>query len=172
MHKWREKSSMRILISRTDSIGDVVLTLPVTGVLKANFPGCHITFLGRNYTRDIILSCEHVDDFLEFDEHNLPAGILRKYKIDIMIHVFPVRAVAWSALTHGIPMRIGTTNRIYHWYTCNRLVRLSRKKSHLHEAQLNLKLLRPLGIQKEFSLSEIPSYYGLSKTEQTDNKFI
>ncbi len=42
-------------------------------------------------------------------------------------------------------MRIGTRNRWFHWLTCNRLVALSRRHSALHEAQLNLQLLAPLG---------------------------
>ena len=55
---------MRILISRTDSIGDVVLTLPVAGILKQTFPGCTIIFLGREYTRAVIEACDHVDQFV------------------------------------------------------------------------------------------------------------
>ncbi|MCG8340486.1 MAG: hypothetical protein MI674_04430, partial [Cytophagales bacterium] len=62
-----------------------------------------------------------------------------------------------------IPIRIGTSHRVYHWYTCNRLVPLGRKKSDLHEAQLNLKLLAPLGIQTDFALPQIPVYYGWSQ---------
>ena len=38
-----------ILISRADSIGDVVLTLPMAGVLKQILPGVKIIFLGKNY---------------------------------------------------------------------------------------------------------------------------
>ena len=47
-----------------------------------------------------------------------------------------------------IAERIGTTNRIYHWRYCNELVRLSRRNSVYHEAQLNLRLLAPLGAPK------------------------
>jgi ADP-heptose:LPS heptosyltransferase len=38
----------------------------------------------------------------------------------------------------------------------------SRKKSPLHESQLNLKLLRPLGIRQEFSLAEVSTFYGFT----------
>ena len=37
---------MRIILSRTDSIGDVVLTLPMAAALKQSFPGCTVVFLG------------------------------------------------------------------------------------------------------------------------------
>ena len=33
-----------IIISRTDNIGDVVLTLPLAGILKENFPKAKVYF--------------------------------------------------------------------------------------------------------------------------------
>jgi ADP-heptose:LPS heptosyltransferase len=69
-------------------------------------------------------------------------------------------------------MRIGTINRFYHLYTCNILLRLSRKNSLLHESQLNTKLLEPLGITKDFSLEEIASYYGFNNTVPLDEEYL
>ena len=57
-----------IIISRIDGIGDVVLTLPVAGLLKKLKPNSKIFFLGRSYTKAIIDSCEHIDVFLNWDE--------------------------------------------------------------------------------------------------------
>jgi ADP-heptose:LPS heptosyltransferase len=76
------------------------------------------------------------------------------------VHVFPQKAVARQAKQAGIRWRIGTSHRPYHWLTCNRLVPLGRKKSPLHEAQLNLRLLKPLGIPVALALGEIPALYG------------
>jgi heptosyltransferase-3 len=53
-----------IIISRTDSIGDVVLTLPMAGIIKQFLPQSNIIFLGRNYTKDVIALSEHVDEFV------------------------------------------------------------------------------------------------------------
>jgi ADP-heptose:LPS heptosyltransferase len=52
---------------------------------------------------------------------------------------------------------------LWHWFTCNIKISLSRKNSDLHEAQLNTKLLTPLGITKEFSIEELVSAYGFTK---------
>jgi ADP-heptose:LPS heptosyltransferase len=52
--KKQDFSSSHFVISRTDSIGDVILTLPMAQVLKLNFPDSTISFLGRSYTREII----------------------------------------------------------------------------------------------------------------------
>lgn len=132
-----------VLLSRTDSIGDVVLTLPMARALKSAYPGVRVSFLGKAYTRPVIEACIDIDQFV--DEADFLAGRMAPAP-DVLVHVFPKPELARCARALGIRQRIGTTNRLYHWWTCNRLVRLSRKNSDLHEAQLNLKLLAPLGI--------------------------
>lgn len=156
------------IISRTDAIGDVVLTLPVAGVLRSLYPDARILFLGRSYTKDIIAACGHIDGFLNWDEWRvMPVGeaamAMAATGADCIIHVFPDKAIARVAKKARIAERIGTTNRIYHWRYCNVLVRLSRRNSPYHEAQLNLRLLSPLGGRNTYSLEEIGGYYGLTR---------
>ena len=147
------------IISRTDAIGDVVLTLPVAGVLKELYPQARVLFLGRSYTAEVVKASVHIDGFLDWDEiKTLPPA-------DAIIHVFPNKQIARLAKKAGIKMRIGTTNRIFHWFTCNRLVKLSRRHSPYHEAQLNLQLIKPLGAKDLYSLEEIGRYYGLSRLQ-------
>ena len=62
------QSNPVIIISRTDSIGDVVLTLPMAGIIKQHLPQSRIVFLGRNYTKDVIALSEHVDEFVSYDD--------------------------------------------------------------------------------------------------------
>jgi heptosyltransferase-3 len=161
-------SRSTFIISRTDAIGDVVLTLPVAGVLRSLYPLARILFLGRSYTEDVIAACEHIDSFLDWDEwRELPARegarTMAATGADCIIHVFPDKAIARVAKMARIAERIGTTNRIYHWWYCNELVRLSRRNSNYHEAQLNLRLLAPLGGRSEYSLEEIGGKYGLTR---------
>jgi heptosyltransferase-3 len=156
------------IISRTDAIGDVVLTLPVAGVLKSLYPRSVVYFLGRSYTEEVVKACEHVDRFLNWDEWKRlsdteAARAMSGTGADTIIHVFPDRRIAKLARQARIPRRIGTTNRLYHWFTCNVLVRLSRRHSPLHEAQLNLKLLVPLGAKEVYPIEEIAGYYGLTR---------
>lgn len=158
----------KIILSRTDSIGDVILTLPMAGVLKKYDPGCHIIFLGKSYTKPVIELSENIDQFLDWDEIQMPdagdpVNRIKVLKADIIIHVFPDRNICKFARKAGVPLRIATSHR---WFTalyCNELLHFSRMNSDLHEAQLNLKMLEPLGINEEFSLTEIPEYYGLTK---------
>jgi ADP-heptose:LPS heptosyltransferase len=159
----------RIIISRTDNLGDVILTLPMAGILKQYFPDSRIIFLGKKYTKPIIDACVHVDEFLDWEAlKQMPdAGsrmeVLERLKPDCILHVFPVKDIEKLAKKVEIPLRIGTSHRVYSWLYCNKLVHYSRKHSNLHEAQLNLKLLKPLGITREFPVSEIAGLYGLTK---------
>jgi heptosyltransferase III len=164
------KSFRTIIISRTDSIGDVVLTLPMAAVLKAEFPGCRILFLGKAYTAEVVRCCVHVDGFLDWDQISLlsPAqqvAAIKSTGADVIVHAFPRAFIARLAKAAGIPLRIGASGRLFHWNTCNSIVWLSRRRSHLHEAQLNLRLLRGLVSRYSFSLLEIPDMYGFSAVQ-------
>ncbi len=159
----------KIILSRTDSIGDVILTLPMAGILKQMFQGSYIIFLGRDYTRDIISLSAHIDEFISWDdlseiENDIEKVELLKQKgADTIIHVFPRKEIAELAKKIKIKTRIGASGRLYHYWTCNKLVKFSRKRSNQHEAQLNLKLLKPLGWNKALSLEEIEKFYGVNK---------
>ena len=161
-----------IIISRTDSIGDVILTLPVAKVLKNHFPETNIAFLGKEYTRPIIEACSYVDQFIEINEFLREPVTISGSDVEAIIHVFPVAEIAKRARELRIPVRIGTTNRLFHLTTCNKLVKLSRKNSELHEAQLNLKLLKPFDIDQEFSLDELRKTNYLDQIKPLPQEFL
>ena len=161
----------RIIISRTDSIGDVMLTLPMCGWIKKHIPGCTIIFLGRSYTRAIAESCAHIDEFIDWDtiKNERPSEqveTLAGAAADCIVHVFPRKEILWVAKRAGIPMRIASGHRLHALTKCNKLVFFSRKNSDLHESQLNFKLLKPLGIPDSIELDAVSDYYGFhSKSE-------
>ena len=160
------RSYKHIIISRTDSIGDVILTLPIAGLLKEVFPSSRISFLGRTYTRPIIDLSKNIDDFLNWDDFedmdfSQQVKELKKTQADLIVHVFPVWRIACVAKKAGIKDRLGTTNRFFHWLNCNKLVAMSRRRSDLHEAQLNIKLIKSLTGIEELPLDKITGYLGL-----------
>jgi len=159
-------SHSRIIISRTDSIGDVMLTLPLAGYLKKIFPQCYIIFLCSAYTFPLVKISKYVDEIANWSEIS---GLSSRDKIeafkllraDIILHVYPRKEIASIAAKAGIPFRIGSLHRYFHWFTCNKLPNFSRKRSNLHEAQLNFKLLKCININYIPSLEEIPLLYGI-----------
>jgi len=158
----------RIIISRPDAIGDVILTLPLCGLIKKKYPTCEIIFLGKTYTKEVIACCEYVDEFLNADDllklnDTEAAQQLQLMNVDCIIDVFPNKRIAKLAKQAGIKLRVGTTNRLFHWTTVNKLIPLSRKNSDLHESQLNCKLLKGIGINDVPGLNEMYKYIGFTK---------
>lgn len=154
-------SHAHLLICRTDNIGDLVLTLPLAGFLKQQFPHCRITFLCRAYAQGVVERCGFVDAVLTLEAlPDLEAG-LRAGNFDAVIFAFPQRKLAQAAKRAKIPLRVGTSHRLYHWLYCNKLAHFSRVESPLHEAQLNFALLKPLGLKVTPSLAQITAWYGL-----------
>ncbi len=157
-----------IIISRTDSIGDVVLTLPLAGYLKFKFPEVKISFIGTRYTFPVISRSGFVDNALIKEELNKSTI---EPNADAILFVFPDKDVAKWAKSRKIKIRVGTSHRLMHFFYSNRRVNFSRRKSGLHEAQLNFKLLEGIGINYIPEKSEIPKWYGLEKVElKRENK--
>ena len=166
-----QKSDIKhLLISRTDNIGDVVLTLPLAGILKQQFPEMKISFLGRDYVRAIVEHCAYVDSFFSYDaltqlSHDDAIAEIKTQAFDAVIHAFPNKKVATLMKQAGVRERIGTSHRIYHWWTCNERVNFSRAKSDGHEAQLNLKLLKPFQFEINDDLQHLNDCLGLECKE-------
>jgi ADP-heptose:LPS heptosyltransferase len=151
-----------VLIARTDNIGDVVLTLPLAGYLKQHFPGIRISFLCREYAAPMVRCCKALDTVIAIEQVKNMSAELRRLNIDTIIFAKPDKALAKAARMANIRHRVGTSHRWFHWLYCNRLAHFSRVNSELHEAQLNFKLLAPLGIRHIPALDEIPGLYQLA----------
>ncbi|MCR9171199.1 MAG: glycosyltransferase family 9 protein [bacterium] len=155
----------RIIVSRTDSIGDVMLTLPICHWIKQQAPSAHIIFLGKGYTKSVVEAYNDVDqfeDWADYAERNPEEqlGWLKSLQADVILHVFPKKELATLAKKAKLPVRIGTSHRLYHLLSCTHRVNFTRKKSDLHESQLNFELLRPLGLTK------IPTLRAVSEATQ------
>jgi ADP-heptose:LPS heptosyltransferase len=148
--------SQRILISRTDSIGDVVLTLPLAGYLRRQFPQAHIGFLCRDYTAPVVRQCVHINTV-----HVLGTDDAALQDYHTAIAVFPEKDVLRLLKASGIAVRIATAGRLHTRLYANRRVRFSRRKSDLHEAQLNFRLLEGMDIHHVPALTDIAGWYGL-----------
>ena len=156
----------RVIISRTDNLGDVILTLPLLGYLKSELPDIKIYFLGKKYTQPIIDHCIFVDQFLDKEEILKDPQILSRVKADSIIFVYPDRGLARLARKMRIPQRVGTSHRWYNWLYCTQVVDFSRISSNLHESQLNIKLLSPFKLAMDIGLTELSSFYGLKAKDK------
>ena len=164
------------IISRTDKIGDVVLTLPMAGILKSHFPNCHIIFLGQKYTKNVISLSQSVDEFWDWEEvsqESVTTEIKERFKEvkTTFLHVFPQKKIAQWAKKVGFQNRVGTSRRLYHFLTCNQKIKLSRKKSDLHESQLNsLLLVKTIENYSAPSLENMKEFYTFPTQSNFTNK--
>ena len=142
----------KILLVRTDRIGDTLLTLPVVKPIKERWPDCKIDFLARTYTHPILKNVKEIGQILNYDPEGVHRGIRghqllateiqqQNYEAAILFYPrFGLTSALWWA---GIPRRIGTSHRWYSFLLTDR-VHQSRKECLKHEAEYNLDLLEPL----------------------------
>jgi heptosyltransferase III len=174
----QDLSNAVIIISRTDSIGDVMHTLPTCAWLKETYPSCTIIFLGRTYTKAIIDCYSVIDQFIDYTEletlrEDDQVRVLKATNASHFLHIFPNKKIAKLAKKAKIKTRIGTSHRVFHWLTCNVRPSFTRKGSKLHEAQLNFELLKPLGLKSIPSLeniNEFTSYFSPYETKIKDSE--
>jgi heptosyltransferase-3 len=145
------------LVVRTDRIGDLILSTPVFEAVKAKFPDSHVCALVSSYAADVLKNNPQVDDVI-IDDHEKKGGGLgdfarlvrriRKGKFDVAILLRPTFRLALILFLAGIKYRVGTGYRLYQ-VLLNRKVYQHRKVNLRHEAEYNLDLLRPLGVEPQ-----------------------
>ena len=142
--------SKRILIVRTDRLGDVILTLPLLPLLRRCFPDAYIALLLRKYPAELIEGNPYANELLLYDNGDRPIPfknmltIIRDRNFDVAIVVHPTPRLAWLMFRAGIPLRIGTGYRAYS-LLFNKRVYEHRKDARRHEVEYNLNLLKQLG---------------------------
>jgi len=162
-----------ILLVRTDRIGDVILSLPLTEAIKKEFPECKITFLVKSYTLDLVNAHPFIDEVLTLDEKDNTPTIFSNVKkiksknFDSCIIVYPTFRIAFILFLTHIKNRIGTGYRSYSFFFTKKIYE-HRKYAELHELQYNMNLLKVFGIEKQIALGEVDFYIQISETAKKE----
>lgn len=144
----------RILVARTDRIGDMVLSLPVFASLRAAYPGARICALARDYTKDLLEGRPDVDAVISFRSAtaHIPAKSffeitrkIRAEKFDAAILLYLNSTVAAAIAAAGVPVRLGPATKAWQVLLTHRVTQ-RRSLGGRHEADHNLDLLKPLGV--------------------------
>lgn len=140
----------KIVVFRTDRLGDLILSMPVVEALKAALPDARIDLFVNPYTAPLARFQRHVSDVVP-DVYPGVRGLrtltrfLKSQRYDLAIHLFPVSRLALATFRAGVPVRAGTIYR-YFSFLFNRRIRLRRWEAGMHERDLNLKLIEGMGI--------------------------
>ena len=137
----------KILIVRTDRLGDVLLTTPVSRLLKEHDPALYVAWLVRPYTAPLLEHNPDVDEVITDPGGSVKPLIrrLREGRFDAAIIAYPRWRAAWATCRAAIPVRIGPASKLYSAFFSERLWQ-HRSESARHEADYNLELLAPMGI--------------------------
>lgn len=137
---------MKILISRTDRAGDLILTLPLFILLKKLYPKsvlyCHL----RSYTLPLINDFSYIDKTVVDENFTTVfslAKCIKKEKVDVAIIVHPSFKAIFATWLAGVKMRIGRASNLWQIMLNIRLLQ-KRSRNLKHELEYNLDLLLPL----------------------------
>ncbi len=144
------KPGDRILVSRTDRLGDLILALPFVETLKYRYPECRIEVLASLYASPILENNGRIDGIVRVLNEQLVADrlykkdLLQKIKqarYQVVIALYPDRHVCQLFHKAEIPHRIGTAGRFHSVFFNHRLIH-SRKSNKKHECEYNLDFLK------------------------------
>ncbi|MCF7870865.1 MAG: lipopolysaccharide heptosyltransferase II [Candidatus Omnitrophica bacterium] len=153
----------KILIIRTDRLGDVILSTPVIKNIRRNYPQSHISFLCRPYAKDIIEGNSYLDEVIIYDKYRRHKSFLatlkfalslRKKKFDLALVLHPTNRAHILAFFAGIPKRVGWDKKLSFLLT-DKLAH-TKDQGKKHELEYNLDLLRYLDILAEDKEIYIP----------------
>jgi ADP-heptose:LPS heptosyltransferase len=142
----------KILLIRPDHLGDVILSLPVAEALKNYWPDSRVYYFSAPGPANLQGMIDYVDGWI-IDETSRGsklslfqlAKIFRMGGFDILVELKPSWRTAVAGFLSGSPIRIGTSRRFYSIFY-NRYVNLHRRASGRHQTDLDLAMLKPLGI--------------------------
>ncbi len=135
----------RVLVSRTDRVGDLLLALPLIETLKTRYPECRVEVMASAYAAPVLKNNPYIDDIVTVDPALLKTekGYSESTRNDLenrayraALVVYPEKVISQLLFRVGIPNRIGTIRR-RHFYYFNRFLFHSRKKSNKHESEYN-----------------------------------
>ncbi len=149
-----ENEFKRILIVRTDRIGDVLLSTPVIAALRDRYPDAYIAMMVSPYAKDIVEHNPYLDKVILYDKDGKHkswrrsvkfALNLKKKKFDLALVLHPVNRAHIVVFLAGIPRRIGYNRKMGFLLTdkLEHAKHLGRK----HELEYSLDLVRYLGIE-------------------------
>ncbi len=158
----------RILLVRTDRIGDLVSITPAIAVLRKNFPHAYIAVLASSYASGVLKNNPQINEVIIKKGFFETLKEVRAHKFDTAIVFFLdfyAGALVWLA---KIPLRIGPVSKIWAMFL-NTRIKQSRSKIERHEVDFNLDLLKPLFV---FFYPAKPQIFVPKKNENKARKYL
>lgn len=135
----------RILLIRTDRIGDLISVTPAITVLRKNFPRAYIAVLVSDYAKDVVAGNPLIDEVIIKKPFFTTLKEIKSKNFDTAIIFFLDAYAAFVTFMARIPKRIAPVSKI--WAAlANIRIKQNRSQSVKHETDYNLDLLKPLSV--------------------------
>jgi ADP-heptose:LPS heptosyltransferase len=137
---------LKLLVARTDRLGDVVLSLPVFAYLKQVHPDWEIQALVAPASVPLVENDPHIDAIWTYTDQDIAylAPRLASEGFAAALLLFYHQPLARLLRRIGIPCRIGPLSKWSSWFLLNRGVWQRRSRARHHESEYNLQLARKL----------------------------
>ncbi len=148
----------RILISRPDRIGDVILSTPMPREIKKKYPDSFVAMLVRKYTADIFKNNPFVDELILIDDEKTffqKIIELRKFNFNYGLMLLPNERINYLLFFAGIKNRIGVGHKFYQFITNVKSVYRHKYIPLRHEADYCMDLARKIGVETSNLKTEI-----------------
>ncbi len=152
---------IRLLITRIDRIGDVVLSTPIPREVKRKYPNSFVAVLVRDYTKDIYKNNPYVDEIIVYNKDENDFGFwqmmkkLRKFKFNHAFMLLPDERLNWLLFFSSIKNRIGVGHKLYQILSFTKYVSRRKYIPLRHEADYCLDMIRKIGIEPQSINPEI-----------------
>ncbi len=163
MKKINLPDAPRILVTRTDRIGDLVLTTPLFKALREKFPKAWIAVVVFLEHREIVEGNPYLDEVILYDKKGTECSLwgqflfsqkLRSKKFNVVIHAHGTNRMHLAGWLAGIPVRIGYERRAP--WALSHVHPYNKREGKKPEAEYLFELLALLGVP---SPKEIATFF-------------
>lgn len=142
----------RILLVRTDRIGELLLTTPAFGAVRESFPGAKITLVVKSSSSPVVEGNPCVDSIVKLDpcsDLDSPAKrfrfirFLRGSGFDTAIIFNPSKFFNVAVFLAGIPVRVGYDRKL--GFLLTNAIEDKKYLCEKHEVEYNLDLAKAAG---------------------------
>lgn len=136
----------KIIIARTDKIGDLILSIPSFFMLRKMYPDAEITLLVRDYNYNIVKNLPYINRVVQIDRYRRKELLekIKYFNADVFIALYVDNFVMELVKASKAKVKIGPLSKLKSFFTFNRGVLQKRSKSIKHEAEYNLDLIKKL----------------------------
>ncbi|MFC1754571.1 glycosyltransferase family 9 protein [Thermoproteota archaeon] len=160
----------RILISRTDRLGDVLLSTPVIKNLRRHMPSAYIAMLVQSQLEDLLRDNPYLDEVILLDKrgkHKNPINLikfileLKNKKFDLALILHPTLRMHVICFLAGIKERMGYDRKF--GFLNTKVLNHQKQLGDRHESLYALDFLKELGLS-DFDQSMHMSTYQESES--------